>query len=97
MSQGSSSKHEGGSGKGGDKKEMRGKRASRGSVMSPTVIGPSTSGNVVEIPSSSEEGPKDSPTKKWLGFLNLMTPEPEHTESRKKMGGSEVMDLTMEE
>ena len=96
-SQGSSSKRKGGNGKGGNEEGMRRERAGHGSTTRRTVVGPSTSGNVVEISSPSEEDPRDSPAKKWLGFLDLTTPEPEHTQSRQKLGESEVVDLTMEE
>jgi hypothetical protein len=65
--------------------------------MSHTAVRPSSSGDVIEIPSFSEEGMKGSPAKKWLGFLNITTPEQEHAQSQKKLGTSEVVDLTMEE
>jgi len=46
-------------------------------MMSHTTMGPA-SGDVIEISSSSDEEPNDPSTKRWLGFLDLMTPESAH-------------------
>jgi hypothetical protein len=68
-------------------------------LISPTIVGSSVSDasdDVIEISSSDEER-SDRVAKKWLGFLDLTTPEPEeHFQIRKKLGASQVIDLTMD-
>jgi ribosomal protein S28E/S33 len=59
-----------------------------------TTVGPSASGDVIEISSSEDE--LDPSAKGWLGFLDLTMPEPEQAQIQQNSGASEVVDLTME-
>jgi len=93
VSRASTLKRKGGRGNGGIGKETAKRKGDGHECMSHTTVGPA-SGDVIEISSSSDEEPNDPSTKRWLGFLDLTTPEPAQT--RRNSGVSEVVDLTME-
>jgi hypothetical protein len=91
-------KHKGSSDNCGDGEAMvTSKRAGREHKTNRTTVGPSASGDVIEISSSEDElEPNDPSAKGWLGFLDLTMPEPERAQIQQNSGASEVVDLTME-